>query len=123
MLKCVGLALLLGTTLGSVAWAQGAGKFDGQYVGELTLKGIINGDCTKPPLGAEYPLTISGGIVRFKYVPRFDTTLVGRVDQNGTFKASCKLRSGIITMTGRTDGVNVTASIVSPSCEYSFQTK
>ena len=123
MLKWVGLVLLLGTTLGNVAWAQGAGKFDGQYVGELTLKGIINGDCTKPPLGAEYPLTISGGIVRFKYVPRFDTALTGRVDDKGNFKATAALHHGTATMTGHTDGLNVTANIVSPSCEYSFQTK
>src|SRR5580704_1993842 len=77
MLKWLGLSLLLGAGCGSVAWAQGSTRFDGQYVGELTLTGIINGDCTEPPVGALYPLTISRGQVRFKYVPRFDTTLVG----------------------------------------------
>ncbi|HXO02939.1 MAG TPA: hypothetical protein VN900_12845 [Stellaceae bacterium] len=123
MLKWLGLGLLLGAGLGSVAWAQGSAKFDGQYVGELTLTGIISGDCTRPPLGAAYPLTISGGVVRFKYIPRFDTTLIGKIDPNGSFKASRRLKSGFVSMTGRIDGENVTANIVSPSCNYSFQTK
>ena len=61
MLRWLGLGLLLGTGLGSVAWAQGSAKFDGQYMGELTLTKVINGDCTPPPLGAIYPLTISNG--------------------------------------------------------------
>ena len=30
---------------------------------------------------------------------------------------------GFVSMTGRIDGENVTANIVSPSCNYSFQTK
>jgi hypothetical protein len=46
MRKCLGLGLLLGAGLVSVAWAQGAARFDGQYVGQLTLTGIINGNCT-----------------------------------------------------------------------------
>ncbi len=37
MLRWLGLGLLLGTGLGSIAWAQGAAKFDGQYMGELIL--------------------------------------------------------------------------------------
>jgi hypothetical protein len=115
MRKCLGLGLLLGAGLASVAWAQGSARFDGQYVGELTLTGIINGDCTTPPVGALYPLTISRGQVRFKYVPRFDTTLVGAVDAKGNLKAT--------RQTGHVDGNNLTASIVSPSCKYSFQTK
>jgi hypothetical protein len=119
----LGLGLLLGAGLGNVAWAQGSGKFDGQYVGELTLAGIINGNCTQPPPGAAYPLTISGGIVRFKYAPRFDTTLIGAVDGKGNFKASRTLRSGVINMTGHIEGNNLTANIVSPSCIYAFQTK
>ena len=45
MLKCLGLGLLLGAGLGSVAWAQGSTKFDGQYMGELTLTKEITGDC------------------------------------------------------------------------------
>jgi hypothetical protein len=123
MRKCLGLGLLLGAGLASVAWAQGSARFDGQYVGELTLTGIINGDCTTPPVGALYPLTISEGIVRFKYVPRFDTTLVGAVDAKGNLKASRRLRSGSVTMTGHIEGNNLSADIVSPSCRYSFQTK
>ena len=123
MVKWLGLGLLFAAGLGSAAWAQGAARFDGQYVGELTLDGIISGDCTKPPLGSAYPMTISGGVVRFKYVPRFDTTLLGRVTDSGNFKASRTLRRGTVTMTGHVDGRNVIAHIVSPSCQYTFQSK
>ena len=123
MLGRWGLSLLLSTGLGSVALAQGTARFDGQYVGELTLTGIVSGDCTQPPAGSAYPLTISGGQVRFKYVPRFDTTLIGTVDEKGNFKAARRLRQGFVTMTGHIEGNNLTANIVSPSCNYSFQTK
>ena len=123
MLRCLGLGLLLGTGLGSVAWAQDLAKFDGQYMGELTLTKEMSGDCTTPPLGALYPLMVSRGDVRFKYVPRFNTTLSGTVDQNGIFKASARLRKGFVQMTGRIQGNNLTASIVSPSCNYTFKTK
>lgn len=98
-------------------------QYDGQYVGQLTLAGIVSGDCTRPPSGAAYPLTIAGGQVRFKYVPRFDTTLTGTVDRNGNIKAARRLRHGMITMTGKIDANhNLTAYIVSPSCNYTFQT-
>jgi hypothetical protein len=123
MLRCLRLGLVLGTGLGSVGWAQGAAKFDGQYVGELTLTKVITGDCTEPPLGALYPLTISNGEVRFAYLPRFGTTLRGRVGENGNFKASARLRSGFVQMAGRVQGNHLTASIASPSCNYTFQTK
>jgi hypothetical protein len=123
MLKWLGLGLLLGAGLASGAWAQGSARFDGQYVGELTLVKVISGDCTPPPLGSAYPLTISGGVVRFKYVPRFDTTLLGTVDDKGNLKASRTLRRGVVSMTGHIDGNNLSASIVSPSCYYTFQTK
>ena len=123
MLRSLRLGLLLGTVLGSVAWAQGWAKFDGQYTGELTLTKEMSGDCTTPPLGALYPLTVSRGEVRFKYVPRFNTTLTGPVDQNGIFKASARLRRGFVQMTGRIQGNNLTAEIISPSCKYTFQTK
>jgi hypothetical protein len=123
MLKWLGLSILLAAGFGGAALAQGPAAFDGQYVGELTLAGIITGDCTKPPVGAAYPLTVSGGIVRFKYVPRFDTTLVGRIDGKGNFKASAALHHGVATMTGHIEGGNLTANIVSPSCLYNFQTK
>jgi hypothetical protein len=122
----VGAGLLLAAAgLAGAASAQGPGQFDGQYVGEMTLTGIINGDCTRPPLGSSYPLTIAGGVVRFKYVPRFDTTLVGRVDAKGDFKATAALHHGTATMSGhiRAGFGAVTASIVTPSCEYRFQTK
>ena len=122
MLRWLGLGLLLGTGLGSLAWAQVSAKFDGQYVGELTLTKVIN-DCTRPPQGALYPLTISRGEVRFVYVPRFDTTLKGRVGDDGSFKASARLRRGFVQMTGHIQGNNLTATIVSPSCNYTFQTK
>jgi len=123
MLKWLGLGLLLGTGFGSVAWAQGSAKFDGQYMGELTLTKEISGDCTQPPPGALYPLTVSRGEVRYAYVPRFDTTLSGKVDENGVFKASARVRKGFVQMTGRIQGSNLTAHIVSPSFNYTFQTK
>jgi hypothetical protein len=123
MLKCLELGLLLGAGLGSVAWAQGSAKFDGQYMGELTLTKEITGDCTQPPPGALYPLTISRGEVRFVYLPRFGTTLSGKVGENGVFEASARLRRGFVHMTGRIQGNSVSASIVSPSCNYTFQTK
>ena len=123
MLRWLGLGLLLGTGLGSVAWAQGSAKFDGQYTGELTLTKTIKGDCTQPPPGALYPLTISRGEVRFAYVPRFATTLSGRVGDNGNFTAAARLRRGSAQMSGHIQGNNVTASIVSPSCNYTFQTR
>ena len=123
MLRWLGLGLLLGTGLGSVAWAQSSAKFDGQYRGELTLTKVIKGDCTQPPLGALYPLRISRGEVRFAYVPRFDTTLSGRVGEDGIFKASARARKGSVQMTGRIQANNITATIVSPSCNYTFKTK
>jgi len=121
MRRCLGL--LVGAGLGSAAFAQGSANFDGQYVGELTLTRVITGDCTRPPLGALYPLTISSGEVRFAYLPRFGTTLSGRVGENGNIKASARLPKGFVQMTGRIQGNNVTASIVSPSCNYTFKTK
>jgi hypothetical protein len=116
------LAFLLGVGLGTAAWAQGAAGFDGQYVGQLTLVKIIKGDCTEPPPGARYPLTISRGEVRFKYVPRFDTTLRGAVDKNGVFKASARLKKGFAQMAGRIRGNDLTANITTPSCNYTFST-
>ena len=123
MLKWLGLGLVLGAALGNVAWAQGSTKFDGQYVGELKLTKTLSGDCTQPPSGALFPLTISQGQVQFKYVPRFDTILRGKVDQNGSFQAARRLKIGLVSMTGRIQQNGVTASITSPSCNYSFQTK
>ena len=123
MQRWLGLGLLLSAALGSVASAQTSANFDGQYMGELTLTKIINGDCTKPPLGALYPLTISRGEVRLAYLPRFDTTLKGTVGENGILKASARLRRGFVQMKGRIQGNNLTAYIVSPSCNYTFQTK
>ena len=123
MPKRLGLWLLLGMGLAGIAWAQGSARFDGQYMGELTLTKEISGDCTHPPLGALYPMTILRGDVRFVYRPRFGTTLVGRVDENGLLKASARLRNGVVHMTGQTDGRNLRAEIISPSCRYLFQTK
>jgi hypothetical protein len=121
-ISTLGLALLLGAALGSVAWAQGSTAFDGQYMGRLTLTKVISGDCTQPPPGSLFPLTISGGEVQFKYVPRFDTILSGRVDENGNFKASLPVRNGRVSMTGHIQQSNVTAHISSPSCKYTFRT-
>lgn len=123
MLTRLGLGLLLGAGLGGAAWGHVSAKFDGQYMGELTLTKETSGDCTTPPLGALYPLTISRGEVQFAYRPRFNTTLRGRVGEDGIFKASARLRRGFVQMTGRIQGNNLTASIVSPSCNYSFHTK
>jgi hypothetical protein len=123
MLRWLGLGFLVGTGLASVAWAQGSARFDGQYMGELTLTKVITGDCAQPAPGALYPLTISRGQVRFVYVPRFITTLSGTVGENGTFKASARSRRGFVQMTGRIQGNNITADIASPSCNYTFQTK
>jgi hypothetical protein len=123
MLRLLGLGVLLGTGLASVAWAQTSGRFDGEYRGELTLTKVIAGDCTEPPLGALYPLRILKGEVRFVYVPRFDTTLKGRVDENGIFTASVRVRKGFVQMKGRIQGRSITAYIVSPSCNYTYQTK
>jgi len=127
MARRLGLGLLLGAGIwagfGGVAWAQGPAAFDGQYVGELRLTRTVDGDCTTPPLGSLYPLTISRGEVRFAYVPRFATTLVGRVGPDGSFKAVARLKNGAVQMTGRVQGSNLTADIVSPSCNYSFQTR
>jgi hypothetical protein len=123
MLRWLGIGLLLSMGAASGASAQSLARFDGQYAGELTLARVINGDCTEPPLGALYPLTISGGEVRFAYVPRFNTTLHGRVGNDGTFKAVARLKRGVVQMTGRVQGNNLTASIVSPSCNYTFRTK
>jgi hypothetical protein len=123
VLRLLGPGLLLATGIGSVAWAQRSAKFDGEYRGELTLTREIKENCTQPPLGALYPLRIFRGEVRFVYVPRFDTTLRGKVDKNGIFKASARLRHGSVQMNGRVQGNNITAYIVSPSCNYTFQTK
>src|SRR5215471_20753708 len=117
MLRLLGLNLMLGA-VASVAWAQGSAKFDGQYRGELTLTKEIKENCTQPPLGALYPLRISRGEVQFVYVPRFDTTLRGKVDENGMFTASARLRRGSVQMLGRIQGDRITANIVSPSCNY-----
>ena len=119
--KRLGLGFVLAVVLASAAWAQGASRFDGNYVGELTLTGIINGDCTTPPLGSAYPLSISGGVVHFKYVPRFDTILTGKIDDSGNFKASGRTKTGMINMVGHVaPGGSLTAKIQSPSCLYSF---
>jgi hypothetical protein len=123
MPRRLGLGLVFAGGFGSLAWAQGLAQFDGQYMGELTLTKIINGDCTKPPLGSMYPLAISRGEVRFVYVPHFGTTLSGKVDEKGVFKASARLRKGSVQMTGRVQGMNITATITSPSCNYTFQTR
>ncbi len=123
MLRGLGLGLLLGAGVAGVAAAQGPAQFDGQYTGELVLAKEKKGDCTRPPFGALYPLTVSRGEVRFSYVPRFATTLIGRIAADGVFRASARAKKGVVQMTGRIQGNGVTAEIASPSCTYTFQTK
>jgi hypothetical protein len=123
VLKRLGLGALFATCFAGLAWAQGAAQFDGQYTGELRLTRTFSGDCTEPPFGALYPLTVAGGEVRFAYLPRFATTLRGTIRQDGLFRATARARKGTVQMTGRIHGGNVTASIVSPSCAYTFQTR
>ena len=66
MPRRLGPGLLLATALGGAApaqdaSAQGASRFDGEYVGKLALTALIQGDCAEPPWGALYPLRVSGG--------------------------------------------------------------
>ena len=122
MLKYAGLALFLGTAIGA-AWAQGSARFDGQYVGELALTKEISGDCTRPPVGAVYPLIISGGRIRFVYRPRFGTTLTGSIDDNGNLAASTRVSKGIVHMRGKVQGNTLSATITSPSCNYDFKAR
>ena len=118
------LGLLLAAALATDAAAQQrATQFDGKYTGELILTSTIKGDCTEPPLGSLYPLTISGGEVRFAYLPRFATTLIGRIADNGVFQASAVARHGRVLMSGRVQGLNLTATITSPSCHYTYRAK
>ena len=123
MLRGLGLGLLLGAGVAGAASAQGPAQFDGQYTGELVLAKEKKGDCTRPPFGALYPLSISRGEVRFSYVPRFATTLSGRIAADGVFRASARAKKGVVQMTGRIQGSSVTAEITSPSCTYDFQTR
>jgi hypothetical protein len=123
MPKAWGSGLLLATVLGPAVLAQVTSAFDGRYVGELRLAQVIDGDCTEPPRGALYPLTVSGGQVHFAYLPRFATTLTGNVAANGSFRASAPTKRGRVEMTGQIRGDRVTAQIVSPSCRYDFATR
>ena len=116
------LAAALGGAFAQAASAQVSSRFDGEYVGKLKLTALIQGNCTEPPWGALYPLSVSGGQVRFAYVPRFATTLIGRVAENGSFRASAPTKQGRVEMTGQIRGNAVSAQIVSPSCQYTFQT-
>ena len=116
------ILLLLGAAPWSIAWAQATDRFDGAYVGELTPTAVISGDCTKPPPGALYVLRIAKGTVQFQYVPRFDTTLTGRVREDGSFEASRPLKRGVVEMTGRIRDGRVKADLRSPSCAYTFRT-
>jgi hypothetical protein len=121
MLKWLGPSLLFGAALAQGAQAQGSTAFDGQYMGQLKLTKVISGDCTEPPPGALFPLVVSDGQVQFKYVPRFDTILSGRIDENGNFSASRHVRKGLVSMTGHIEDTDVTAYITSPSCKYTFR--
>jgi hypothetical protein len=125
MLRALGLGLILAAGLAATALAQVTTRYDGQYVGELVLTKTKTdaGNCTEPPLGARYPLVITGGVVRFNYVPRFDTRLIGRIAENGSFTASARIKHGSVQMNGRVAGNKLTAYIVSPSCDYTFQMK
>jgi hypothetical protein len=122
MLKRLTPALLLAVALAGGTQAQEPNRFDGQYVGKLTLDKVLSGDCTRPPLGALYPLTVAGGRVEFKYLPRFDTILRGTIAADGSFTAAQRLRNGIVRMNGQIEANRVAATIRSPSCIYSFKT-
>lgn len=121
--RSLALGLVLATAFASLALAQGSSRYDGQYVGGLTLDKTILGDCEPPPPGAQYPLRISAGTVSFTYLPRFSTTLIGTVDAAGNFVASTRIKKGIVQMKGRILGQNVTAELSSPSCRYTFRTQ
>ena len=70
VLKGLGLGALLAAGVASLARAQGAAQFDGQYTGELRLARTFSGDCTEPPFGAllheagksRFEVMIAGGI-------------------------------------------------------------
>src|SRR5947207_13321994 len=100
VLKGLGLGALLAAGVASLACAQGAAQFDGQYTGELRLARTFSGDCTEPPFGALYPLTIAGGEVRFPYLPRFATTLRVTIRKDGLFHAPALARKGDVHMSG-----------------------
>lgn len=120
----LGLGLILAAGAATLAAAQGgSSRYDGQYVGTLTLEKLIRGDCEQPPAGATYPLRISAGTVSFSYLPRFSTTLIGTIDAAGNFVASTKIKSGTVRMKGRVVGDSVNAQLSSPSCNYSFRTQ
>jgi hypothetical protein len=117
------LGLVLATAAASLAVAQGASRYDGQYVGTLTLNETIRGDCEPPPPGAQYLLKISAGTVTFDYRPHFSTTLIGPIDAGGNFLATTEIKHGAVQMKGRVLGQNVTAELLSPSCSYTFRTQ
>ncbi|HEY1796462.1 MAG TPA: hypothetical protein VGG57_10120 [Stellaceae bacterium] len=123
--RSLGLGLVLAVGTVGLAAAQGGGgaRYDGQYVGTLILNKTMRGDCDEPPPGAQYPLRVSGGAVKFNYLPRFSTTLAGTVDATGNFVATAAIKSGTVQMTGRIVGRKVTAEVQSPSCSYSFRTE
>lgn len=124
MIRSLGLGLALAAAGVSLAAAQrGSARYDGQYIGTLTLDKIIQGDCEPPPPGAQYPLTVSAGTVKFEYLPHFSTTLIGTIDAAGNFQASTKIKHGTVRMKGNIQGQNVTAQLVSPSCSYTFKTQ
>jgi hypothetical protein len=125
IMQRLGLGFVLVIAFGGVALAQGRTVFDGTYMGELTLTRIVKGDCTPPALGSLFPLRVEEGRVRFAYLPRFDTELVGRVRQDGAFVASAHIKRGreVVHMAGRIENGAVTARIKSPSCRYTFHSE
>jgi len=122
-IRSLGLGLVLAGAVACLAAAQGSSRYDGQYVGTLTLNKLIHGDCEPPPPGAQYPLRVSAGTVSFDYLPHFSTTLIGTVDAMGNFVATTKIKHGTVQMKGRIQGQNVTAQLSSPSCSYTFKTQ
>jgi hypothetical protein len=124
MIRSLGFGLVLAAACVALAAAQGgSARYDGQYIGTLTLDKIIQGDCEPPPPGAQYPLTISAGTVRFAYLPHFSTTLIGTIDAAGNFQASTQIKHGTVRMKGNIQARNVTAQLLSPSCSYTFKTQ
>lgn len=124
MMRSLGLGLVLAAAGVGLAAAQGGSvRYDGQYVGTMTLDKIISGDCEPPPPGAQFPLRVSAGTVKFDYLPHFSTTLIGTVDAAGNFQATAQIKHGTVHMKGRIQGQNVTAQLASPSCRYTFKTQ
>ena len=103
--------------------ARSQTQFDGDYWGEFTLTRIIGQSCSRPAPGTVRRLSIRNSEVSYMYNREQNTVLTGRVDSAGAFTASGYLRSGLVQMVGRVQGLDLKANMQSPECLYSFQGK